>query len=150
MTDNILDCIEFGIKYSKSPFTLLHYYAFTELDPQELSTYASKKRRNSLAVGIRNFGQKATKYAKKLDEEKVQCCNFGNNERVLTKEELNIIYEKMKYEGYPLLDVVFFEACKRYFLSGIDAISKQNVRKEIIAIRNKTLNKTKKLTLKDK
>lgn len=114
-------------------FNLLDYYSFTSLKPEELAVVARTDKKPSLALNLITFGETFSWLSREInmnDRLKNFYSIYGHE---FTPDEKLTIYEKIREEGYPLIDGVYDVAARMYVMEGIDAISKEKIREKVVA-----------------
>ncbi len=142
MTNNeLLDVVEYGIKFYRNEelgnrFSLLEYYALTDIDPITLSKIAYKQRRVSIGLTLRVFSDKTFWVSQKLDMSSRLRLTHSIKGRELTPEDKLLIKDIMEEEGYPLMDGVFDMIARHYVEHGVESVAKENIRNQVISSYN--------------
>lgn len=136
--DEILNYVEFGIKRYRNDETgrkmnLLEYFCFTDLTPKELGKVARSKKRVGLAICLKEFEDACYWHLRPLEIEKRMKLFFSINDRELTPEDKLTMRDKLAEEGFPLCDGVFDFSARYYIKGGAEAISKEQIRNNIIS-----------------
>jgi len=139
--NEVLNLLEFGFKYYRNPKTgnrinLLEYYSITDLTPKQLSKEAANIKKHLLNFYLTSFDEKCFFLQRPLDIEARLRLFHSVKGKELTADDKLTIKEKLEQEGFPLFDGVFDLAARYYVESGVDAITKENIRKTIITSYN--------------
>ena len=136
-TIELLNIVEFSIKHAydkqrNSKLKLIEYFSLTDLKPNELAGLGY----NCRGMGKCNFLIKYTSenYFALVQANVQNSINgrFVYNGYELTLEEKMDILEKLKSEGYPMLEGIVNEAKRLYIDEGIDAISKEKIKERLL------------------
>lgn len=145
-TSELLNIVEFSIKHAydkqrNSKLKLIEYFSLTDLKPNELAGLGY----NCRGMGKCNFLIKYTSenYFALVQANVQNVINgrFVYNGHELTLEEKIDILEKLKSEGYPMLEGVVNEANRLYIEEGIDAISKEEIKERLLKNYNEKASK---------
>jgi hypothetical protein len=139
--NEVLDVVEFGFKYYRNPksgnrINLLEYYALTDLTPKQLSKEASSAKKYALNFYLAEFDEQCFFLQRPLDMDARLRLFHAFKGRELTADDKLTIKEKLEQEGFPLFDGVYDLAARYYVESGVDSITKENVRRTIITCYN--------------
>lgn len=125
-----------GIRYYESDlgirFSLLEYYAFTDITPDELAKEAYKEKMRPAATTITKFRDKNFWNSINLNVEETISLYHSINGKELSENDKRIIIETLKDEGYPLLDGIYRVAARNYVNFGVESILKENVRQRVL------------------
>ena len=140
--NEVLDVIEYGVKYYRNPITgnkinLIEYYSLTDLSPVELGKIALANKRPMLNLALREFDDKCYWLLKPVDMEARLRLFHSIKGRELTADDKLTIKEKLEQEGFPFVDGVYDIAARLYVNSGVDSISRENIRNSMISNYNK-------------
>lgn len=135
--NEVLNAVEYGIKgyYNKNTskkMNLLEYYSITDITPRELSTIAGNMGRQGLHFVIREYNEINYWLQKPLDLPSRLKLFYSVKGYELTPDDKIAIADKLKEEGFPLLDGIFDLAIRYYCQSGIESISKEKIRNDFI------------------
>ena len=134
--DEVLDVIEYGIKYYRSAnfirFGVIEYYSLTDIHPGDLSKIAQCKRGQSLGSALRIFAERQYWNLNEIKEETRLATFYSIHDHELTKDEKLSIISKMKDEGFPLIDGIFDASARIFMSKGIEGISREKIRKDVI------------------
>lgn len=120
----------------KSRFDFLQYFSLTDMKPDELRKFASKNGEKALARLLLDYGDNNFWNFKKLDLEQHLRCLHSINGHALTETEKRMVAQKLQEEGFPLLEGTMIDGSRYYMTKGIDAISKEQIRENLIIENN--------------
>jgi len=150
--NKFLNVMEYGIKYYSAglrhKFTMLEYYALTDLTPSELAmvaqgleterraagkplTLSDKKRNSRISLALRCFDLKYEWENSPLKIDEVMRCNHSICGREITQEDKLTIINTLKQEGYPLVRGVYYPAVHNYYEKGAEGLLKENIINDI-------------------
>lgn len=137
-----LDVIEYGIKFYRDKklgnrFSLLEYYALTDIRPTDLSKIAYRQKRTGTGLALRIFNDKNFWLSQKLDMSSKLRLKHSVKGRELTPDDKLLIKDTIEQEGYPLIDGVFDMIARHYVEHGIEYASKENIRNQVISSYNR-------------
>lgn len=134
--DETIKVITQGIRYYESDlgigFSLLEYYAFTDIEPAELAKLTHKNKLGSTAATIVKFRDRNFWNSINLNVEETINLYHSINNKELSKNDKKIIIETLDKEGYPLLDGIYRIAARYYVNFGVESILKENVRERVL------------------
>lgn len=134
--EELFSVIEYGIKYyygmSGNRFSMLEYYALTDISPRELGSAAKKMKELGKAAAFRDFAFKYEWKNRNINMESRLSLFHSINDYVLTKEDKLAIYTKLCEEKYPLTNAVFDMAAYHYVNCGIDSLSKDVIKEHLM------------------
>jgi len=143
MTDlELLKVVDYAFREYKddklgNKFGLMEYYSLTDLDPNELAKLARRHDKVSLSNSLLKFDNAFSwlKLEAPMNERLRLYHAVAGHE--LTPEDKLTICDKLKSEGYPLMDGIYNYAARIYVTQGVDAISKEVISDKIIKFYNK-------------
>lgn len=135
--NDLFDVIEYGFKYyindkTNQKISWLEYFSLVDVNPKELAKIASAHGFNSLAVCLRGCNFKSYWHLREIDVEERLSSRHSINGYELTQDDKLTIIEKLKEEDLPLLNGIYDVAVRQFVIEGIDALSKDYVRDNII------------------
>lgn len=133
----LLNIVEYGLKAYRddkldSKFGLAEYYALTDLEPNQLSRVARRNKKASLANSLLKFADDYywLRQPVKMDEKLRLLHAVAGHE--LTQDEKLTIYDKLKEEGFPIMEGIFNYAARLFVTQGVDSISKEKIREKVV------------------
>lgn len=136
-TSELIDIIEYGIKYYRDSrddirFGLMEYFSLTDIEPNDLAKIASKEKTRGVSVCIRTFSENSYWVLKEIDiSSKMHHFHSVKDHEMQPDEKLAVV-EKLESEGFPIREGVYNRAVYLYVTRGIDSISKERIREEVI------------------
>ena len=146
--DELLNIVDYGISFYSDDhlgnrFTVLEYYALTDVEPLNLKKVALAKNRRSTALKLQIFDEKNLWNYSNVDMNSRLRLEHSIRGRELTIEDKILIKDFIEKEGYPLIDGVFDMVARHYVELGIESASKENISSKVIATYNNAENKVK-------
>lgn len=137
----LLNIVEYGFNNYiddklNNKFGLMEYYSLTDLEPNQLSRVARRNKKASLATTLLKFSEDFywLRQPVKMDEKLKLLHAVAGHE--LTQDEKLTIHDKLKEEGFPLIEGIFNYAARLFVTQGIDSISKEQIREKIVKFYN--------------
>lgn len=139
--NELLDVIEYGIKFYRNEdlgnrFSLLEYYALTDIRPTDLSKIAYRQKRTGTGLALRIFNDKNFWLSQKLDMSSKLRLKHSVKGRELTPDDKLLIKDTIEQEGYPLIDGVFDMIARHYVNQGIESVTKDIISAQVISAYN--------------
>ena len=135
--DELLNILNHRVKVQKEgkytqKLSLLEYYSLTDIEFKNMARIAYDHQLKSLAAYFRNFANEGFILFRPVDmAEKIRSYHsIGGYE--LTADDKLTIFEKLKQENFPLLLGVYEVAVKYYLAEGVEGISKERIRQDLI------------------
>ena len=145
--DDLLNIFNYRVKvhkegkYTKN-LSLLEYYSLTDIEFKKMARIAYDHQLKSLAAYFRDFANKQYMLFKQLDITEELNSYHSIRGYELTADDKLTVFEKLRQENFPLLSGVYEVAVKYYVAEGVEGISKEKIRQDIIYLYNTSHNKT--------
>lgn len=134
--DELFDVLEYAIKHYIAldgvKFGVMEYYSLTDISPRELSKIALPKRGKQFTVLLGMFAENNYWHLNKLNVGSKLKLFHSVHDYELTEEDKLTIISKIQEEGYPLVEGIFDKSARLFVTKGVEAISKEYIRKEIL------------------
>lgn len=132
-----LKVMEYAVKFYRDEelsrrFSLIDYYALSDISPKELAAVARKQKSVSTSVALVAFDNNTYYGSRPVNMAERLTCFHSVKGYELTVDDKMAIYDKLSQEGYPLMTGIYDVAARYYVMYGIDSISKENIRGKII------------------
>jgi len=132
----LLDIVNYSINNYKNEegnrFSVIDYFSLCDIKVIDLSHIAITSNRKDVSRKLVGFNQKSFLGLLDLDIPQKMKDLHSINGVVLTDEDKLTIIEKIKAEGFPLVEGIYNYVARQYILHGIDSISRDRIRDRVI------------------
>lgn len=139
--NELLDLLDYVMRFYRDQkhgtrFGVWEYFSLTDLTPSELAKIAVANKRGRDAIRLRAFGEQNLGSLWKSDLQKRINFFHSVDGYELTPEDKMNVFDKLSQEGYPFVEGIVDRAFRYYVKEGIDSISMQDTRENIINFYN--------------